>query len=647
MKAKVDGNPTELPLNPVQRAAAEWDQGPLLVLAGPGSGKTRVLTDRIAHILGKTPDKHFRILALTFTNKAADEMRQRVESLVPRGTERVFIGTFHSFCAELLRKHGIHVDVNPNFNIYSTQKELQDVLDEAVEEAKKRCELVTDLDKKTLPVIQRLKSRLILPEECENQFRDPEFGKRMAVVYPTYEQELSKRNALDFDSLILKAFVLVTKFPAFSKHYRQIYHYICLDEFQDTTLAQYKFIRALAADEYQNLFVVADDDQIIYQWNGASYQRLKEFTSDYSPKVTQLPTNYRCPPEVVSLANNLIEYNLARSPGKKPLKASKRSSGDDVVRLQNSFDNVDEETSWIAQDILLRPKNRFQSVVILARNRRLLQSAQKGLERAGISSLILQRKDEFTSTPFMWLNSVLCLANNPQDEQHLQEVCGAFEQMTGVGISSDDVISSVNQSNSNLFQSWVVMLRKEISDPTTGKIVTELWRDLVQARDFQTFCRFAVKWFDELVAQRKGANQDPLEEPFAGYQEERSVWDELTRERLNTLGSDGTLEAFVQELQMRSKEPRPRQDSVSLMTIHGAKGKEFEHVYLMGLVEDELPSFQSRKKGDDSLEMEEERRNCYVAITRTIETLTLTYSNLYNGWQKKPSRFLFEMGLLE
>ena len=177
-------------LSPIQKEAAKWDGTPLLVLAGPGSGKTRVLTCCIARILDSTHDKNFRILGLTFTNKAADEMRNRVANFVPGQEGRLFLGTFHSFCADVLRQHGTHLNINSNFQIYSQDIDLQAVLNDAVEEAKKMSDVASDLDKKTLTVIQWLKSLLVLPERCREVFRNTELGERMAVVYPAYETEL-------------------------------------------------------------------------------------------------------------------------------------------------------------------------------------------------------------------------------------------------------------------------------------------------------------------------------------------------------------------------------------------------------------------------------------------------------------------------
>jgi DNA helicase-2/ATP-dependent DNA helicase PcrA len=634
-------------LSPIQKQAAEWDDGPILVLAGPGSGKTKVLTCRIARLLDSSRDKNFRILGLTFTNKAADEMRSRVANFMPGQEGRLFLGTFHSFCSEVLRQHGTHLGINPNFHIYSQDVDLQAVLNDAVEEAKKTNAVVSDLDKKTLPAIQRLKSLLILPEQCREVFRDREFGERMAAIYPAYETELCKRNALDFNSLILKAYQLLIKFPVFAKRYRTVYPYICIDEFQDTNQAQYGLIRALAVDQHRNLFVVADDDQIIYQWNGASHERLKELVSDFSPTVIQLPMNYRCPPEIVVLANNLIRHNFLRTADKKPLEAFRPGFGKGTVRLLECFPDFEAEAAGVAKDIKNLHAGDLGSVVVLGRNRKLLDGVELALRREGLPAAISQRKDEFESTPFVWLHSILRLANDGQNRGYLEAVCGSFAQLTQIEINAEDVISQAQASPIGYLQNWIRLVSQKSTNALVREIVNETSRCLVRGRDFQTFSRSALAWFADLAQNQSQAENDPSAEIFARYEEEQMVWEEVMREIKRISGEELTLEVFLQELQMRSKEPIIKPNAVLLMTIHGAKGKEFDHVYLVGLVDDELPSFQSKKKGDRSLEMEEERRNCFVAITRTIRTLTLSYAKKYRGWFKEPSRFLFEMGLLK
>jgi DNA helicase-2/ATP-dependent DNA helicase PcrA len=632
-------------LSEIQREAADWGDGPLLVLAGPGSGKTRVLTARIARLLETTRGSNFRVLALTFTNKAADEMRTRVINLVPGQDQRLFLGTFHSFCADVLRQQGMHVGVRPNFHIYSQESDLQAVLQDAVEEAKKTADAVMDLDKKLLGVIQRLKSFLVKPDDSPGRFKDTRLGERVALVYRAYEEQLAKRNALDCDSLLLKTWELLTKFPALSRRYQTVYRYLCLDEFQDTNPAQYILIRALTT-EHRNLFVVADDDQIIYQWNGASHKRIEELRRDYAPRVVQLPMNYRCPPEIVALANNLIRHNFLRTSDKKPLEAIRPSQGADVVRLLPPFRDVSEEVAAVAGDIRARHSQELGTVVVLARSRRLLDIARDALEREGLRAVISQRKDEFESIPFVWLHSILRLADERQDKASLEAVCGTMAQLTGVDVDPEDVVTQAGAGNRDLLQFWLRLARGGELQPLAREGLELAPRHLAERVDLREFAKLAVDWLDKVVQAQKQALGQPTADVFVRYDEERAVWEELWREIRQALGLELTLGAFLQELDLRSKEAPPRPDAVTLMTIHGAKGKEFHHVYLIGLVDDELPSFRSKQKGDDSPEMEEERRSCFVAITRTITALTLSYALRYRGWPKTPSRFLSEMGLL-
>jgi DNA helicase II / ATP-dependent DNA helicase PcrA len=629
-------------LSDLQRNAAEWDRGALLVLAGPGSGKTRVLTSRVARLLDKTREENFRVLCLTFTNKAADEMRTRVTVLVPGEERRLFLGTFHSFCAEILRQHGSHVGIRPNFTIYSQDTDLEAILADAVDGAKRESPIVSDLDKKTLPVILRLKSLLVFPNECKQAIKDQELGERMSIVYPAYEKELLNHNALDFSSLILRAYELFQRYPAFSKRYRAVYPFVCVDEFQDTNDAQYKLLQHLVGEQERNVFVVADDDQIIYQWNGASHKRIEDLVASYHPTVMQLPVNYRCPAEIVVLANNLIRHNFLRTQDKKPLVAFQGDAGADTVRLLRVFDSEQAEATGVACDIKERRSGQLNAVVVLGRNRRLLVGVENALRQEGIASVIAQRKDEFESAPLAWLHSMLRLANSTRSREMLAAVCGSFKQITGIEIDDEEVAVEAEASQLGLLRCWTKRVEMASLDQPTKKVIAGAVKHLGGGSEFLRFGEDAIGWFDVLVQ----AAGDQSEEVFARYAEEREVWQSLVREITWALGPEIGLEAFLHELQMRSKESLPKGNTVRLFTIHASKGKEFDHVYLIGLVEDELPSFQSIKKGDRSPEMEEERRNCFVAITRTSKSLTMSYAKLYRGWQKQPSRFLREMGIL-
>jgi DNA helicase-2/ATP-dependent DNA helicase PcrA len=357
--------------------------------------------------------------------------------------------------------------------------------------------------------------------------------------------------------------------------------------------------------------------------------------------------NFRCPPEVVGLANNLIGHNFLRTSQKAPLKPTRKSPGADVVRLLPVFDDWDAEAAGVASDISDRHADHLGSVVVLARSRRLLEGVAHALEGLGIAATIAQRKDEFQSTPLVWLHAVLRLANEKRDRASLESLCGAFAQMTCVQVDPDEILTQEQASGIGFLQEWIRRAQSSTGDRRVTNVVSEVSAKLVVKREYVAFCSTAFAWIDGLIEEQRKAAADPSEEVFAGYAVEKAVWNELSREIVSSLGEDISLEAFLQELQMHSKEPTPKPNSAVLMTIHGAKGKEFDHVYLVGLVDDELPSFQSKKKGDRSPEMEEERRNCFVAITRTMSTLTLSYAEKYRGWPKKPSRFLFEMGLLE
>jgi len=632
-------------MNLAQTQAAEWNEGALLVLAGPGSGKTRVLTCRIAKILSESKGKNFRVLALTFTNKAADEMRERIIPLASGEESRLFIGTFHSFCADVLRQHGIHVNINPNFQIYSQDSDLQAILDDIINEAKKKYDFVNETHKKTLPVIQKLKANLITSDQIEGVFLDKNFAKVMAILYPAFEMELEKRNALDFNSLILKTHQLFSKFPALAKRYRTVYPYMCVDEFQDTNDAQYKLLKSLTGDQFKNLFIVADDDQIIYQWNGASYKRLEDFEKDFSPTILQLPVNYRCPPQIIDMANNLIRNNFLRSENKKPLEAYKTDYYEETVKLLK-FPDFDSEGKGVASHI----SNRFpldpSSIVVLARNRRLLEGIAKELLELKIKAEIYQRKTEFESTPFIWLNAILKLSNDRQNRDTLDAVCGSFSQLTQINIDASEVVLQSRTGNNDFLQYWIKITNLN-STENFLEIIETVSKYLVDGRDYQAFINQALMWFKTLVKDHHLKQDLSHVEVFSQYEAELSVWHELTREIYSSLGQKPTLEAFLQELQLHSKETPSDNDTVVLMTIHSSKGKEFDNVYLVGLVDDELPSYQSKQKGDFSPEMEEERRNCFVAITRAKTTLTLSYFENYRGWAKKPSRFLFEMGLIK
>jgi DNA helicase-2/ATP-dependent DNA helicase PcrA len=269
-------------LNTNQFEAVQWSDGPLLVLAGPGSGKTLVLTLRITRLLKESPDKRFRVLGLTFTNKAAAEMRTRIEQLVPASAERTLLTTFHSFAADVLRQHGSHVGISPDFAILSDEADREEIILSAIRRSKDRGTDLDETDARLLPLITNLAEKLVTQEQVGSRIRDPELRTKVEGLYRAYRDELRTANALDYPSLLAFAYEVLTRVPAVAQQIRIVYPHVCVDEFQDTNLAQYMFLRAIVGPTPKDFFVVADDDQIIYEWNGASPERLRELRKDAS-----------------------------------------------------------------------------------------------------------------------------------------------------------------------------------------------------------------------------------------------------------------------------------------------------------------------------------------------------------------------------
>ncbi len=623
-------------LTEIQRQAVGWEHGSLLVLAGPGSGKTQVLTCRIARLLDASRDKNFRVLALTFTNKAADEMRSRVAEFVPGLEERANIGTFHSFCAQVLRQHGVHLGINPDFALYTIDDDRKAVFEDALRRASAEGKPVGAEDVKYLALIDRMKARLIEPGNAATVLTRYDNRDRIALVYGLYEDELRRLNALDFSSLILEAYRLATVFPALAARYRISHPYWLIDEFQDTNTAQYRVVRAFAGAEFRNLFVVADDDQILYQWNGASFRQIQAYLSDFAAAVMQLPTNYRCPPTIVEAANRLVAYNAQRTASKTPLVAGKTEATlppAEQIQLR-SFKTDKDEAAGIAREIARRGSAERGKIVVLARTRALLEGMHAALREEQVPAVIAQRRDDFLSPQLRWLVAMLNQIVRPLDRRNIGVFVESFNRMAGIALVADQIIIDAETTGRSYLATW-------LEAAAHGGLAPARLLELVSRLASQPGGAKAVidGILEEFARELPGPNAE------SDLAEDLTAWRELSRDIASHLGRDAPLEQFLQELQLRSKEPAQKPNTVSLMTIHGAKGREFDIVYVIGLAEDVMPSFQSKQKGDRSPEMEEERRNCFVAITRTKECLIMSWAERYRGWVKRPSRFLVEMQL--
>jgi DNA helicase-2/ATP-dependent DNA helicase PcrA len=628
---KIDAYQQQLEqLTGAQKMAVSWGDGPMLVLAGPGSGKTKVLTSRIARILQESEGESFRVLALTFTNKAADEMRTRAQAMCGSVEDRASIGTFHSFCMQMLQQHGSHIGVMPDFTIYSQDQDRRELLKAGLRRIQRGAEDPA-LDR-YLRLIDSLKGMLVEPDDARSKFKDKIEGTNVSIAYAAYESELARSNALDFNSLIARAYQLVSRFDSIAQRYRKTYRYWLLDEFQDTNRAQYRLLQVLAGRDFKNIFTVADDDQIIYQWNGASFEQLQRFRTDFAPELIQLPTNFRCPAPIVNAANNLVRHNISRSPEKLPLEAGKLATKvpSESSILVGSYASDVDEAQAVASMIASKDEETWSETAVLARNKALLEKAKLAMVKAGVRACLAQRRDDFVSPQFFWLHAVLRQVLRPQDSRNFIGLVGAFNRWASTSISPDLLIAQAEGSGRSLLDEWLYATKPGPGYPSHLEFVERLAE---APTTYANFIKSAVDAFDVDESE----DQD--------FSDDKRAWQYLERSIAQNFGGNLPLDQFLGHMSLQSKEPPVPDRTVTLMTIHAAKGKEFGYVFLLGLAEEILPSYQSLKAGVRSAELEEERRNCFVAITRTKDQLVLTWAQKYNGWNKKPSRFLSEMGL--
>ena len=624
-------------LNVNQLKAVNWEEGPLLVLAGPGSGKTRVLAYRIARLMEESAGKSFRILGLTFTNKAAKEMRERVRGLVPNADERVHLTTFHTFSATILHQHGHHLGIRPGFAILPQEADRMAVLNNAMSRAGIE-HPVDHTDKRLLSLVTRMtKNNTPVDTDVEPPQGDSRYSaQQIRNVYTHYRQLMIENNELDFDALIAEALRLLSK-PGKANLIRRIYPYICVDEFQDTTLAQYDILCKIVNLSTKNLFVVADDNQTIYEWQGASLMRLKSLREDFDTKVLELPANYRCPPGVVGMANTLIAHNSHHH--KVDSVSGKSDSPDHTIRVR-AFDTTEEEVDWVAKDIAERHTGSKDVYAVLARTHKALEQVAAALSKHGLCVHSPASKNEFANERMVWLHSILRLANSRQSGIQLHRVCRSFCALEGVNLDMSDVLSEAVIMKGDYLSAWARVALQRNLDSTTRMFLQTSMPKLTDKLDVQDFVQDCFEWFE----QRQEVNSDPDYE--TDYKEERDVWDALVHEAVGNIGREQvTLSALLQHIDLHPKEPPIPAGAIRCYTIHASKGMEFHHVYLIRLAEGELPSWQAVKEGDASSKMQEERRVCFVAITRTQKSLTLTYPLSISDYEKKPSRFLSEIGI--
>jgi len=628
-------------LSESQRAAAVHDEGPALVLASPGAGKTQVLTARIAHLISQTPRKNFRILALTFTTKAAEEMKVRVDAWLEKGRDRAVTKTFHALCADIIAQHGSHLDLKPDFRILDHDEDRTEVLIEAIADLRNSAgELaakhrITPEDVKLLPDLERLISAPSFDLEAPSE--DPTVEKSR-VLANAYLARQRIANRLDFAALLYFANRLLKEQAGVRDLMQTVYRYVCVDEFQDTNAAQYAVLRAIVPADNPNLFCVGDDDQVIYAWNGASLHRITQLGTDY-PTLAHfyLPESRRCPPEVVQLANALMRKSKSRAPGKPEVVTMK--SGGDAVRMLKADQLADEtaEAEAIAKAIEALEPHARGSCAVLARTVLLVQQVHDALIARGIPAHLMRRSSAYATPGLAWLGAILELAGGPGDIGGLRrtshfwgKLLGDFGAKPG-RIHVEELRAASVNFGGDLLVTWLDFVQDTV--PAALAPLLSAAQTKLPNEGWELFANSILADLEDLYRAL-----DDHDSRKADFEDERHHLKQCIRE-----AHGKPLAEFLRGFSLQSKTPDPKPGDVCCATISASKGAEWDYVYLAGLADGVLPSYYAVKAGEGSPQMEEERRLCFVAITRTRGILTLSWAKSYSGYQKLPSVFLSEM----
>ena len=609
-------------LNPPQREAVAQTEGPVLILAGAGSGKTRVLTHRIAYLMDEKGVNPWNILAITFTNKAAQEMRERVDKLVGFGSESIWVSTFHSACVRILRRHIDNLGYDTNFTIYDTddQKSL-------MKDVCRKMNIDTKIykERSLLAQISHAKDELLTPDDMEMKAAGDYNMKKVASVYREYQAALRKNNALDFDDLIVKTVELFEKCGAVLEYYQERFKYIMVDEYQDTNTAQFKFI-SLLAQRYQNLCVVGDDDQSIYKFRGANIGNILGFEHVFpDARVIRLEQNYRSTRNILNAANQVIANNTER---KAKTLWTENEEGSKVHFRQ--FLNAYEEAEYVAGEIGKLKRNglgNYRDCAILYRTNAQSRIFEEKFIAANIPYKLVGGVNFYARKEIKDLLCYLKTINNARDDLAVQRIINVPKRGIGattlgrvqdyadnMGISLYEAlrvaeeVPSIGRSLSKIdgFVTFIQMLKSKADVMTVEEILQEVIDSTgyvaeLEAEDTEE-SRARIENIDELISKTV-AYQEAMEEQ----------------------NQSGTLSGFLEEgaLVADIDTVDPDQDYVLLMTLHSAKGLEFPKVFMVGMEDGIFPSHMSISYGDDG-EMEEERRLCYVGITRAMKDLTLT-----------------------
>ena len=625
-------------LNEMQQLAVDTTEGPLLILAGAGSGKTTVLVNRVEHIISSRLATPWQVLAITFTNKAAGELRERLVSAIGDEANDIWAYTFHSCCSRILRRFGERIGYTNHFTIYDTDDSRR-----VMKQCQKQLGIEDKLinHKSILAEISRAKDSLISPDEYKQTSQNDFRKSKIAECYEMYQKELKKSDAMDFDDIIFNTVKLLEENEDVRDLYQTQFKYVMVDEYQDTNHAQY-VLTSLLADKYKNICVVGDDDQSIYRFRGATIENILSFENHYKgAKVIRLEENYRSTQNILDGANAVISHNKNRK-GKTLFTRS--GSGDKIV--YKTVMSESEESQYIIDEIIKNVDNgmKYSDHAILYRMNAQSRNLEVMLTKSGISHRIIGGHRFFDRKEIKDIVSYLAVINNPSDNVRLQRIinvpkraigdtmfANVLEIAAGLGMSAFEVCERADEfqktsRSASKLMGFTKMIRDFQECIEDGMGLNDLLQEVLEKTKYLDFLHEDIETYDDRVNNIK-----ELSSMFIKYEEE---------------SEDANLSEFLEDVALISDidSYNEDEDAVLLMTLHSAKGLEFPVVFIPGMEEGIFPGNQSMFSEED---LEEERRLAYVGITRAKKKLYLISSQqrmLYGQTSRNmPSRFLREI----
>lgn len=625
-------------LNEMQQLAVDTTEGPLLILAGAGSGKTTVLVNRVEHIISSHLATPWQVLAITFTNKAAGELRERLVSAIGEEANDIWAYTFHSCCSRILRRFGEKIGYTNHFTIYDTDDSRR-----VMKQCQKQLGIEDKLinHKSILAEISRAKDSLISPEEYKQTAQNDFRKSKIAECYELYQAQLKKSDAMDFDDIIFNTVKLLEENEDVRNIYQTQFKYVMVDEYQDTNHAQY-VLTSLLADKYKNICVVGDDDQSIYRFRGATIENILSFENHYKgAKVIRLEENYRSTQNILDGANAVISHNKNRK-GKTLFTRS--GSGDKIV--YKTVMSESEESQYIIDEIVKNVNNgmKYSDHAILYRMNAQSRNLEVMLTKSGISHRIIGGHRFFDRKEIKDIVSYLAVINNPSDNVRLQRIINVPKRAIG-----DTMFANVLEIGAGLGMSAFEVCERADEFQKTSRSASKLMNFTKMIRDFQE-CIENGMGLNDLLQEVLDVTKylDYLQEEPETYEDRVNNIKELSSMiiKYEEESEDANLSEFLEDVALISDidSYNEDEDAVVLMTLHSAKGLEFPVVFIPGMEEGIFPGNQSMFSEED---LEEERRLAYVGITRAKKKLYLISSQqrmLYGQTSRNmPSRFLREI----